>query len=333
MELTWLCGKDVAADFREAVRSFLFERETRGLSRKTLSWYAERLGKFCQWLAAEYPQATPATLHPDVLRRYVIAAERSEVSEATINASLRAIKALYGFLESEGYIEANPTRRVPYRKEAMRLPRVLSEAEVSVVLAQPNTGTFAGLRDHCLMLLLLDTALRISEALALRLDDIEWSENALTVLGKGRKERRVCFGNTCKRALWRYLQRRGPAVGEDRLFINTHGEALSRYHIAERVRDYGRKAGLPQTVSPHTFRRTCATMLLRSGASPFHVQALLGHTTLEMTRRYCRVASQDLATLQRQHGVVDGLRVKRATLRQETVRVMTKDYGGAVNRP
>jgi len=308
MEPQLLTAEDGARDFREAVRAFIFERECRGLSPNTIGWYNERLDKFCRWVEAESPQVTPATITPDLLRRYLNATEGRGVSVATINASLRAVKALYSFLEAEGYVEVNPTRRVPYRKEANRLAQVLSEEELRALLAQPDQKSFVGVRDHCLMLLLLDTGLRISEALGLRLSDIDWSENAATVMGKGSKERRVCFGLTCKRSLWRYLKQRGEIPGQECLFTTIHGEGLKYYQAAHRIRAYGRKAGIPQPVSPHTFRRTCATMLLRSGASPFHVQTLLGHSSLEMTRRYCRVANQDLAALQRAHGVVDRLR-------------------------
>jgi len=306
-----LGSQDPTQDFREAVRAFVFERQCRGLSPATIAWYKDRLGRFCRWQEAEYPEATPLTATPDLLRRYLAALTASGVAVATANSRLRALKALFCFLEAEGYIQANPARRVPQLREPKYLPRVLSEEELAALLSQPDLKTFAGLRDHCLMLLLLDTGLRISEALGLRLNDVEWDDNAVTVLGKGGKERRVCFGSTCRRALWRYLQRRGRIAGQERVFVTVHGEALTYYHAAHRIRAYGRKSGLPQPVSPHTFRRTCATMLLRSGASPFHVQALLGHTTLEMTRRYCRVANQDLAALQQQHGVVDRLCVSR----------------------
>jgi integrase/recombinase XerD len=310
MEVHLLHGEDGAQNLREAVRAFIFERECRGLSPNTIGWYRERLDKFCRWVAAESLPITPATITPDLLRRYLTTTEGRGVSVATINASLRAVKALYSFLESEGYVEVNPTRRVPYRKEPQRLPQVLSEEELAALLARPDQKTFGGLRDHCLMLLLLDTGLRISEALGVLLADIDWAENAVTIMGKGRKERRVCFGLTCKKSLWRYLKQRGEIPGQERLFVTRPGEALKYFHAAHRIRAYGRKANLPQPVSPHTFRRTCATMLLRNGASPFHVQALLGHTTLEMTRRYCRVANQDLAALQTQHGVVDRLRAR-----------------------
>lgn len=296
-----------AGDFREAVRAFIFERDSRGLSPRTVEWYGKRLGRFCSWLEAECPETTPPATTPDLLRRYLAALVGRGVSVATANGSLRAIKALFAFLESEGFVASNPARRVPQRREPQHLPRVLDEGELTRLLAQPNPKTFVGLRDHCLMLLLLDTGLRISEALGLRLADIDWTQNAVTVLGKGSKERRVCFGNTCRRALWRYLRERGRITDHDRVFITACGDPLSYYRAAHSSRRYGRRAGLSQPVSAHTFRRTCATMLLRSGASPFHVQALLGHTTLEMTRRYCRVANQDLAALQRQHGVVDRL--------------------------
>jgi integrase/recombinase XerD len=301
----------VANDFRQAVRAFLFERESRGLSPVTIEWYRERLGGFCRWVEAQSPQPTPQTTTTDILRCFLSAIAERGVSTATVNGTLRAVKALFSFLEAEEYLAFNPARRIPQRRGPDYLPRVLSEEELAQLLAQPNQKTLVGARDHCLMILLLDTGVRISEALGLRLHDIEWAENAVKVFGKGRKERRVSFGSVCRRALWRYLQRRGDIPGQEMVFVGIRGDALRYCHVAHRTRAYGRKAGLRQPVSPHVFRRTCATMLLRNGASPFHVQALLGHTTLDMTRRYCKIANQDLAALQRDHGVVDRLRLSR----------------------
>lgn len=299
------------ATFPEALRAFIFERQSRGLSLRTIEWYKERLGHFRRWLEAECPDATPQTCTADLLRRYLADVAESGVSTATVNASMRALKALFGFLVAEEYLDSNPAKRIPQRKETKRLPRVLCEDELALLLAQPDQQTFAGLRDYSLMLLLLDTGVRISEALGLRIADVDWSTGAAIVLGKGRKQRQVCFGTTCRRALWRYLQRRGHVAAEDLVFVTRRGGALTRNHVAHRLREYSRRAGLSQPATPHVFRRTCATMMLRSGASPFHVQALLGHTTLEMTRRYCRVANQDLAVLQQQHGVVDRLGPRR----------------------
>lgn len=320
MDFQLLRREDAAQDFGQAVSAFLFEREGRGLSPRTMEWYRERLLPFCEWAAAEHPDTGPVTATPDLLRRYLAALSARGVSVPTVNGYLRALKALFSFLEAEGYVERNPAKRVPQRKALQHLPRVYSPEELALLLAQPDPKTFHGQRDHALMVLLLDTGLRISEALGIRLEDVDWAENAVTVLGKGGKQRKVCFGSTCRRTLWRYLQRRGHVPGEERAFLTVCGQPLSRNHVAHLISEYGRAAGLPQPATCHTFRRTCATMLLRDGASPFHVQALLGHTTLEMTRRYCRVANQDMVSLQRQHGVVDRLQVGPSHTRRARLR-------------
>ncbi len=166
----------------------------------------------------------------------------------------------------------------------------------------------AGQRDHALMLLLLDSGLRISEALSLRVDDVNWNEAVLTVIGKGGKERQVPFGAKVKRELWRYASKRGQIPGQDFLFVNRTGERLAVRQLQANLRRYAEKAQVKGVrVSPHTLRHTFAKMWILNGGDPFSLQKILGHTTMDMVRRYVDLASGDVAAQHRRFSPVDRL--------------------------
>lgn len=157
------------------------------------------------------------------------------------------------------------------------------------------------------MLLLLDTGVRLSEALGLRLEDVDLEAGTLKLLGKGSKERIVGFSPTLERHLRRYLPRRDTAlkrIGQPEcpwLFPNQNGGKGASKGFQMRLKRYGDQAGMTRVrVSPHTFRHTFALWFVRKGGSPFHLQKILGHTSLDISRRYCELTNIDAITKQQE---------------------------------
>jgi len=183
------------------------------------------------------------------------------VTDATLCAYYRTLRAFFRWVQESGWIGRDPMRGVPKPKVGEYLIRPFSEEQVKKLLAQPDPETFTGLRDVTLMCFLLDTGCRISEALALTAEEWNLELRSARVLGKGTKERVVPFGVTTRAWLDRYLERRKESALTPYVFVNQYGERLTASAMGHRFAAYGRQAGV--RVSPHTFRHTFAVNWLR----------------------------------------------------------------------
>ena len=150
-------------------------------------------------------------------------------------------------------------------------------------------------RMKAIILFLVDTGVRISELTSLKMPDLSLEEGRALVMGKGAKQRFVFLGSSTKRALWRYVSLHRPqtVLGKDFVFLTRNKEPLRMRLVQDDLRTVGKKANVPN-VYPHKFRHTAAVQFLRNGGNIFALQKLLGHTTLEMVRRYVELASDDV---------------------------------------
>ena len=158
---------------------------------------------------------------------------------------------------------------------------------------------FVGVRDKAILLLLLDTGVRAAELLAITVDQVNPPTGVVTVMGKGRKERDVCYSDLAAAAVKDYLRRR-VGIETPALFVNQYGEPLTYSGLAQLLRRRGQSAKLPPHIThPHAFRHTFATQFLRNGGDVFTLQRLLGHTTLTMTEQYLTLTGEDMAATHR----------------------------------
>jgi integrase/recombinase XerD len=292
-----------ARSFEEALRAFSFYCESKNLSPQTSDWYSRRLRAFLDW--ARNRELLPEKVDAQHLREYLLSLTHKP---PTVNGYLRALRAFFSYLHREGCLPQNPAKGLEPQRELRAVFPTFSPEQLRKLLSACNRKTFCGLRDYTLILLFADTGLRVSEVLGLRFQDIDLGEGLLLVNGKGRKQRQVPMGAQLKREFWRYLAARGDLAGQDLVFVSRTGERLSRTDCAKALRRLGRKAKLQGVrVSPHTFRYTFATMWLRSGGDLFTLQRILGHSSLEMVRRYAQQVVTDLQDKHRIHSPVDRL--------------------------
>ncbi len=190
----------------------------------------------------------------------------------------------------------NPMRNIqpPRTTKKLRLP--LTQDDVSKLLSVPNKKTFCGFRDYVLLVMFLDTGLRLNEVLTMKMSDANFEEATFVVMGKGRKERKVPFGQTLKGLLIRYLQLRGNIPTQELFFVNQFGQRLTARRIQQYVKQYAKKAGIQKPVHPHILRHTFALNFILQGGNPFVLQEILGHATLDMTRHYVSLANQSFTT-------------------------------------
>jgi site-specific recombinase XerD len=206
------------------------------------------------------------------------------------------MRCAFNFWSREGSLTKNPMTLVEKPRRERVLIRPLTPEQATALLEQPDTGNAAGLRDRAMMMLMLDSGLRVSEVIAVEADRLDWLHCTLAVMGKGRKERMVPFSAKTGQTLLEYARSRAEGmIQAPYFFLGRTGQALERNKIRKLVRKYGAKAGIQGVrVSPHTLRHTFAIFYLRGGGDLFTLQEILGHSTLDMTRRYVNLARHDI---------------------------------------
>ncbi len=277
-----------------------------GLSKNTLNAYRRDLTLYAAWLKAQGKELTQ-TLEPD-LNAY-FAARHSASKATTANRRLTVFKRYFRWALRERIVGADPTLKLQAARQALRVPKTLTEAQVEALLAAPDTGTPMGTRDRTMLELMYASGLRVSELVTLKLFNVSPSENVLRVLGKGNKERLVPFGEVASAWLARYLggARAILLAGKqtEDLFVTQRGaragSAMSRVMFWMIVRKYALGAGITVPLSPHTLRHAFATHLLNHGADLRAVQMLLGHADISTTTIYTHVALERLKVLHARH--------------------------------
>ncbi|MDB5965730.1 MAG: tyrosine recombinase XerD subunit [Polaromonas sp.] len=275
-----------------------------GLSKNTLAAYRRDLSLYAGWLGADAQQGRRLddTAEAD-LHRYF--AERHASTRATsANRRLTVFKRYFRWALRERLVVADPTLKLQSAKQALRVPKVMSEAQVDALLGAPDDSPL-GLRDHAMLELLYASGLRVSELVGLKTFHLGLNEGVLRVMGKGSKERLVPFGQVARDAIVHYLAEARPVIlgaqQTDDLFVTARGRRMSRVMFWMLVKKYAQRAGITSPLSPHTLRHAFATHLLNHGADLRAVQMLLGHADISTTTIYTHVARERLKTLHAQH--------------------------------
>ena len=269
-----------------------------GLSKNTLAAYRRDLSLYAAWLAtdAQNNRFLDQTLEPD-LNGY-FAARHSTTKATTANRRLTVFKRYFEWALRENLITADPTLKLQSARQALRVPTVMSEAQVEALLAAPDSELALGQRDCAMLELLYASGLRVSELVGLKTFHLSLNEGVLRVLGKGNKERLVPFGQLAREAVEKYLKEGRPDIlkGQqtDDLFVTSHGHGMSRVMFWMLVKKYAVVAGITTSLSPHTLRHAFATHLLNHGADLRAVQMLLGHADISTTTIYTHVARERL---------------------------------------
>lgn len=254
-------------------------------SANTLRSYGTDLGQLSLFTEGELRFDEP-TLRA-FLRRY-------GVSPGSRARKLSALRQFAHYLRRQGVLERDPTELIETPIRRGTLPRALSQSQAEAMLeAQPDVGT--RVRDRALLELAYGAGLRASEIVGLDWLDIDLCQRHARVRGKGNKERMVIFGEACAEALRAYREgERVKAVQGDPVFTGPAGRRLTTRTLQRVVKVWARAAGLPDDISPHTWRHSFATHLLDGGADLKTVQQLLGHASLATTQIYTHVSIERL---------------------------------------
>jgi site-specific recombinase XerD len=262
----------------------------------TVSWYDNILRDLTAFLVSGGIQEI-AAIEPAHLRDYLSCLRERGQASHTVCRTYGALRCVFRFLIREGCLSKDPMEPIERPRKERNLIKPLSIEQVALLIGQPDKKTVEGLRDRAIIMLILDSGLRVSEAVSLELDRIDWANCTLTVMGKGRKERAVPFSATTCEALLAYSRlRRELGVGSPKFFVGRTGNGLERTKIRRIILRHGARARITGVrMSPHTLRHTFAFFYIRNGGDAFSLQEILGHNTLEMARIYVNLARRDVA--------------------------------------
>ena len=236
----------------------------------------------------------------DSVRAYMAGLNEKQYSKSTTARKLATLRSFYKFLVKRGYLTTNPVMAVRTPKQDKRLPKFLEYDQVKKLLETPPTDNWLGARDRAIMETLYSTGVRVSEVVALNIEDVDFLGEALHVRGKGKKERLTPIGSSALQAIQHYMEfRNRRAQGNGNfdskvLFVNKHGKRLSTRSVRRKMDKYLKIAGLDPSISPHTLRHSFATHMLNNGADLRSVQELLGHQSLSTTQIYTHLTTKKL---------------------------------------
>ena len=275
-----------------------------GNSKHTVASYLRDITRLAEY-GAPRGIKTPEQLAAAQLREFIYFLKDLGLAPTTIRRQISAIRTYFKFLVGEGIAARDPSERIESPKRWRTLPAVLSVAEIDRLLAAPNTDEPLAIRDRAILEFAYATGVRVSELVALKLQDVMFEDGVARVFGKGAKERLVPVGRRALGAVALYAREIRPTLdrgkGRGILFLNARGTPLSRVGAWGVIKATARRAGLTKRVTPHTLRHTFATHLLEGGADLRAVQEMLGHVDLATTQLYTHVDRDYLRTVHKSY--------------------------------
>lgn len=293
------------------VEEYLAALRVAGRSPRTIEWYRANLAEFIRFVERDGRAATVADLQPAAVRRWLLAlnARPTALAPSSLAGRVRTIKAFGTWVAAELDLPANPVRAVPVPRVPDQLVPSLRDHEIAR-LVQAASESRHPQRDLALVILMIDTGMRLSEVAGLTIADVDLVEGRCRVMGKGSRERVVPIGRRTRKALrgWSSARRPGP-VASSPLFIGPQGARLSARGVHQLVRRLARRAGIETRCSPHVLRHTFARAFLTNGGDIFSLQRILGHSprSIQVTRRYVELLDEDLRAVHRQASPADRL--------------------------
>ncbi|OPX92589.1 MAG: Tyrosine recombinase XerC [Pelotomaculum sp. PtaB.Bin104] len=306
-----MLSREALPDFEEAERLFYANEKAKNRLKRTIAWHRENINAFKKAMQEQGIELNLETITYRTIRNNLVlyAIEKWGNKPQTVNMRLRTLRQFFGFLVDEGYLAENPASKVERLKTAETLIVALNKEQVRRLLAVPDRKTFTGLRDYTIMLLLLDTGLRLSEISGMQMGDINFNENYIKVMGKGAKERTVPMQKKLKKVLKEYLlHRNNDAPDHDYVFITVDNNPTNNRGIQERIEIISKKAGVTEVrTSPHTWRHTFARMYILNGGDPFSLKKILGHNSWEMVHRYVNLFGSEVSSQHKKASPLENL--------------------------
>ena len=308
---------------RDHLKSFLqYLRLNRHVSAHTVRAYESDVTQYLAWVASDtgkkMSQLQPADLDMTSVRGHVADLNKAGKARSSVARKLSGLRTFVKYLRREAIIDHDPTAMAIAPKRDQTIPTHLSEPEIERLIETPDTGDPLGRRDRAILELFYASGLRLSELVAIDLEDLNLSERMVRVMGKGGKERLVPFNQSTLTAIKVWIKDRAAITSarvpravapkrpkgakadvQDPLFINYRGTRLTGRSVDRLLRRYVAQCSTRMGISPHALRHSFATHLLQRGADLRAIQELLGHARLSTTQRYTHVNAAQLIDVYR----------------------------------
>jgi len=285
------------------VAEFKHQLKVKGYAFNTIEIYRKNLDQFTAWLTGRTITDIRAVTRQVILdyQAYVMA---QPVAMETKALKIRAVKRLFEYLEDSHQLLVNPTEGIVETcRKNFKIGPVLSVSEMQKLLEQPNLSWPGQIRDRAIMEVFYSTAIRLDELMGLEVYHVDIKSRVIYVRkGKGNRQRVVPLGKQAAHFLTEYLNRIRPIYARKNpktrnLFLCQNGRPITRGAIRARLKEYRQSAGIDKPVSPHVFRRSCATHLLQGGADIRYVQKLLGHKEIKTTQQYTKIKPTEVKAI------------------------------------
>lgn len=283
--------------FQKGFKTYL--QLERGLSENTLAAYLHDTTLLFDFLTTQKEGKSLKKVDYNDLKDFIAFINKLGLGNYSQARVTSGIKAFFRYLDLEKIIENDPSELLESPKIGTKLPDVLNLEEIINIINAIDLSLPEGQRNKAIIEILYGCGLRVSELVNLKISQLFFNEEIITVTGKGNKQRLIPIGKEAKKSILLYLQHNRVKIvpkkgNEDILFLNRNGGKLSRQMVFVIVKNLVEKAGIHKKVSPHTFRHSFATHLVQNGADLKAVQDLLGHASIITTEIYTHINREDL---------------------------------------
>mgnify|MGYP004459722043 FL=1 len=262
----------------------------------TINGYDYEITKFLDYLNDNHLDYKKINI--DMIRNYLKYLDSLKYKKNSISKNLSSLRSYYKFLTEEKVVLNNPFKNISNPKKDKKLPDFLNYEEINKLFDSADTKTPLGLRNRCILELLYDTGIRVSELVNLKINDIEFDKKTINILGKGKKERIVYYGDYLQEVLEKYINDSRKYLLNNKLseylILNNNGSKITTRGVEYIIDKMVNEAAIKHKISPHVLRHTFATHMLNGGADIKSIQQLLGHESLSTTGIYTHITNDVL---------------------------------------
>ena len=281
----------------DAIESFIITLDKeRNFSLHTIKAYKNDLNRFNSFLNQGISRIILKKINRNDIRKFLSDEYDNNFTSKTVARRLATIKSFFKYLVKIELIEENIAIHINSPKVAKKLPSFINKSLIDVLMNSPSLDTLIGVRDRAVLELFYSTGMRLSELVNINIGDFHLNKKLLRVIGKGNKERILPVYSEALSSVESWIQAgRVKILGHkfsNALFLNSRGNRLTRQGFWRILKHESERAGISESVTPHTIRHSFATHLLQGGASLLHVQSLLGHSSISTTQIYTHLTDE-----------------------------------------
>lgn len=295
-------------DFLDSHSKFIQHKALEGLAPRTIKDHLTHMGYFKKFLVEDHRSNLDRCVDVDLFRGYLTHMMSDKgLKPCTINIRLRTLKCYLKWLFDEEHVDFNYSLKLKLVRTPEDTIKPLSDSDTRKMLKAPDRSMYSGLRDFCLMVLMLDCGIRIGEAVKLTVNDIDTRLGIINIRAENAKTRVFRQLPVSQKTSKLLLELIKMAQDNDTeyVFQSTYGGMVGQHNIIASFEKYGKQAGVKVRCTPHIFRHTFSTNFVRSGGDIFTLQKMLGHSTLVMCRKYIQLDNSDLVRKHHQASPLD----------------------------